>query len=85
MRSRPNWRFVYWAVLGLAIDLGSALAEELSPESYDRLRAAIDVTAEDLRWQEVPWRSCWDGLVEAQRADRPIFYWIYFGDPRGGC
>jgi hypothetical protein len=27
----------------------------------------------------------WDGLVAAQQQDRPIFYWIYFGDPRGGC
>lgn len=60
-------------------------AQELTMATYDRLKARIDVTPEELRWQQVPWMTFWDGLVEAQKQDRPMFYWIYFGDPRGGC
>jgi putative VirB-like lipoprotein len=62
-----------------------APAQELTPATFDRLRERIDVKADELRWQQVRWVPFWDGLVAAQQQDRPIFYWIYFGDPRGGC
>ena len=71
-----------WAVV---IVWRPAQAQELTPASYDRLRARIDLKPEELRWQQVTWLSFWDGLVQAQRQDRPIFYWVYFGDPRSGC
>lgn len=60
-------------------------AQELTPANYERLREQVDVKPAELRWQQVEWLSYWDGLVEAQKQDRPIFLWIYFGDPRGGC
>lgn len=63
----------------------SAPAQELTTANYDRLKKTIDVTADELRWQQVNWLSFWDGLVAAQKNDKPIFYWIYFGDPRSGC
>jgi|GEM_PF-2022861 len=63
----------------------SADAQELAPATYSQLRAKIDVTPEELCWQKVAWQPFWDGLVAAQQQDRPIFYWVYFGDPRGGC
>jgi hypothetical protein len=69
----------------LSAGAASAPAQELTAATYDRLRAAIDVRPDELRWQGIAWRSHWDGLLEAQRLDRPIFYWTYFGDPRGGC
>ncbi len=64
---------------------GSAEAQELAPATYAQLRAQVDVTDAELCWQKVAWQPYWDGLVAAQQQDRPIFYWIYFGDPRGGC
>ncbi len=63
----------------------SAEAQELAPATYSQLRVKIDVSSEELCWQKVAWQPFWDGLVAAQQQDRPIFYWIYFGDPRGGC
>ena len=60
-------------------------AQELTTTTYEGLKKKIDVTPKELRWQQVEWLRFFDGLVEAQKRDRPIFYWIYFGDPRGGC
>jgi hypothetical protein len=62
-----------------------ARAQELTAANYEKLRDQIDVKPAELRWQKIEWLSFWDGLVEAQARDKPIFYWIYFGDPRGGC
>ena len=60
--------------------------DKLSWTTYDKLRALVDVTPAELAWQQVDWRpNFWTGLVEAQAKDKPIFYWIYDGDPRGGC
>ncbi len=72
-----------WQVL--LIGINSAESQELAPVTYSQLRATIDVTPEELCWQKVAWQPFWDGLVAAQQQDRPIFYWVYFGDPRGGC
>ncbi len=61
-------------------------AQELSPATYKQLREQIDVKPAELCWQQVHWiDSFWDGLLQAQAKDKPIFYWLYFGDPRGGC
>ncbi len=73
------------AMTAASLICGVIAAQELSPATYDRLRERIDVTPDELRWQQVSWLSFWDGVVAAQRQDQPIFYWIYFGDPRGGC
>ena len=62
-----------------------ATAQELAPATYAQLRAKVDVTDAELCWQKVAWLPFWDGLIAAQQQDRPIFYWVYFGDPRGGC
>ena len=63
----------------------TARAQELTKATYERWRDKIDVTPDELCWQKINWLSFWDGLVAAQQRDQPIFYWIYFGDPRGGC
>lgn len=61
-------------------------AEKLTWKTFDRFRARIEPAPSELKWQQVAWRDgFWNGLVEAQAKDRPIFYWIYEGDPRGGC
>ena len=61
-------------------------SEQLSWSTYEKIRALVDATPAELAWQNVDWRNgFWNGLVEAQAKDKPIFYWIYDGDPRGGC
>ena len=73
------------ALAALVAGCAGAGAQELTATSWERWRDRIDVKPDELRWQQVSWQPFWDGLVSAQRQDRPIFYWIYFGDPRGGC
>ena len=75
---------IEWILLA-GLPAGAAPAQELTAANYDTLRNQIDVKPAELRWQQVTWLSFWDGLVAAQQQDRPIFYWVYFGDPRGGC
>lgn len=75
----------HWILGSIGLTAGAVKAQELTTATYDRLREAIDVKPAELRWQKVEWLPFWDGLVAAQKQDRPIFYWVYFGDPRGGC
>jgi hypothetical protein len=60
--------------------------DKLTWKNYEKYRALVNVKPAELAWQQVEWRNgFWNGLVEAQAKDKPIFYWIYDGDPRGGC
>ena len=55
-------------------------------DTFEKYRDRINVKPTELLWQKVEWRDgFWNGLVEAQAKDKPILYWIYEGDPRGGC
>ena len=60
--------------------------DKLTLKNYEKYRTLVNVKPAELAWQQVEWRNgFWNGLVEAQAKDKPIFYWIYDGDPRGGC
>lgn len=80
---RPPWRVRarvrHASPFGLSILCLIVLplgAQQLTMTTYDRLKERIDVTTEELRWQRVGWLTFFDGLGEAQKRDRPIFYWI---------
>jgi hypothetical protein len=71
---------------GLCLLLAAPPDEKLTWKNFDRYRAAVDVKPAELTWQLAEWKQgFWDGLVEAQAKDKPILFWIYEGDPRGGC
>ena len=58
----------------------------LTPETFEAVKTRVLPSASDLAWQQVDWRDGYfEGVLEAQRQDKPIFYWLYEGDPRGGC
>ena len=60
------------------------LPAKLTPETFDMIKARVSLTPEDLAWQKVPWRSGFlEGLLEAQAADKPIFFWFYGGGTTG--
>jgi hypothetical protein len=47
-------------------------------------RAAIEPTAEELRFTEIPWRaSLWSAVAEAQAAELPVLLWAMNGHPLG--
>jgi hypothetical protein len=54
----------------------------LDDSSFARWRDAIRPAKEELRWQEVPWRaSFWEGVLEAQKKERPVLVWAMNGHP----
>ncbi len=58
----------------------------LTPQNYEQWRKFILPDAWESGYLQIPWRSCfWDGLVDAQKADKPILLWSYGGDPLGSC
>ena len=75
-------------LLGIAIGVNPLSAapppEKLMPGTYDQIKARLTLTDAELAWQKAHWRDgFFEGLLEAQAADKPLFYWIYEGDPRG--
>ncbi len=68
----------------LPVARAAPAAERLTPETFEAIRSRVLPTAEELAWQQVAWREgFFQGLLEAQAQDKPLFYWIYEGDPRG--
>jgi hypothetical protein len=69
----------------IAVALAAALTTAppaLDEESFARWRDTIRPAKEELRWQEVPWRaSFWEGVIEAQKQERPILVWAMNGHP----
>jgi len=58
------------------------LAQDLTPETYDKLRDAVVPSKAELKWLDIGWRpSVWDALVEAQKEDKPILIWAMNGHP----
>ena len=50
-----------------------------------RLASVVKPTAEELRWQEIPWELDLAGALEKARAEkRPIFFWAAGGRKRDG-
>jgi hypothetical protein len=74
---------------GSAGDLGAAppsVPERLTPETFEAIKARVSLTPDDLAWQQVRWREGFlEGLLEAQTADRPLFFWFYGGGLAGNC
>lgn len=58
------------------------LSQELTEKNYDTLRAQILPSKQEMAWKAIPWRSTlWDGLVDAQKEDKPILVWAMNGHP----
>jgi hypothetical protein len=74
-----------WAGLLLAGSISAAAAAPvpvLTDENLAQWRDAIRPTAAETRWQEIPWRpALWEGVVEAQKQERPILMWAMNGHP----
>jgi hypothetical protein len=60
--------------------------ERLDERSFTSVRAHASPSPQDLAFQRIDWKtSVFEGLLEAQKRDKPLLMWMYFGDPRGHC
>jgi hypothetical protein len=85
-------RSVHWLILvlfGAVIgDLWAAppVPDRLTPETFEAIKARVSLTPDDLAWQQVRWREGFlEGVLEAQAADKPLFFWFYGGGLAGNC
>ena len=85
MSTAVGWiNLIGWLCVGTGV--GAGPEPMLTRVNYEHYRDLIVPSRAELRWQEIPWReSFWKGLVDAQKADRPILLWIYGGSPAGVC
>jgi hypothetical protein len=59
---------------------------DLTDQTYVALRDFILPKAEELRWQQIPWRPTWAEAVAAAKKDnKPIYVWAMNGHPLGNC
>ncbi len=64
----------------------SAPPPRLTAETFAAVRAHAAPRAEDLAFQSIPFHeNLVDGALAAQKQDKPLVLWLYFGDPRGNC
>jgi hypothetical protein len=74
--------------IGLLAACGTLWGENLqrSDEALAKRAAVIKPSAEELRWQQIPWVT---DLTEGQRLAkaerRPIFLWVTGDDPLERC
>jgi hypothetical protein len=62
------------------------LPQELTDESFEKVRGFIVPDDKELAWRKVGWRATFlDGVVEAQKADKPVLLWTMNGHPLGHC
>lgn len=77
-------------ILALCVTLTVVQAQgapaALDASTFKRVHAYAAPSEKDLSFQSLDWKpSVFEGLQAAQRADKPILLWQYFGDPRGHC
>lgn len=59
---------------------------KLTDENYSSVRNFAKPKASDLTFQQIDWKpSVYEGLLAAQKEDKPMVLWLYFGDPRSSC
>ena len=58
----------------------------LTWDNFDEVAAYVRLKKGDLNYQKVSWYSTViEGQREAQKQDKPLLLWLYFGDPRANC
>ena len=69
-------------MMTLAIVLG--LAQELSEKTYEKIRDEVLPTKHERAFFDLPWQpTLWDGVVEGQRREKPILFYVMNGNPLG--
>ena len=59
---------------------------ELTWKNFDQVAEYVGLRSGDLNYQKIKWHSTViKGQREAQKQDKPLLLWLYFGDPRANC
>jgi len=64
--------------------VGTAWAQDLTDKTYDSIKAHVLPKPAELKWTNIPWRTTyWEGVIDAQKADKPILLWAMNGHALG--
>jgi hypothetical protein len=70
--------------IGAFLLIGTAWAQDLTDKTYDKLKSQILPKPADLQWTNIPWRATyWDGVIDAQKTDKPVLLWAMNGSALG--
>ncbi len=59
-------------------------AEPINPQKFSALHTLIRPTADEEKWNEIPWlSSLWDARKKAAADGKPILLWEMDGHPLG--
>lgn len=60
------------------------LAQDLTDKTYEAAKTHVLPKTVELKWSTLPWRpTYWDGVIDAQKADKPILLWAMNGSALG--
>ncbi|BDS07166.1 hypothetical protein NT6N_22060 [Oceaniferula spumae] len=80
--------FISQAVLSitLAVVVSAQAPTELTWKNFDEVANYVRLKPADEIYQTVTWLdTVLAGHQEAQKQDKPLLLWLYFGDPRANC
>ena len=56
----------------------------LCTDNYKMWKNFIKPTEKELAWAHIPWRSTfYDGLIDADKSQKPLLLWVMNGHPLG--
>ena len=73
-------------LVALESDAQQKAPSRLTWKNVDQIEAYLRLKPEDENYQKLTWQSTViAGQREAQKQDKPLLLWLYFGDPRSNC
>jgi len=71
-------------LLFVGLTLGSACGQDATQPPWAAVRDEILPSAEELRWQSIPWRDTLSAAaLEADDRESPVLLWVMNGHPLG--
>ena len=72
------------ALLLVPLLLCAASAEDLTEKNYKQVRDSILPKDDEVEWRSIGWRTTlWDGVIDAQKEDKPVLLYTMNGHPFG--
>lgn len=61
-----------------------ASSQELTEKNYEDIKKQVMPTPEEEEWRKIEWHpTLWDGVIKAQKDDKPIMFFAMNGHPFG--
>lgn len=72
--------------MALTIPVSAQAPKELTWKNFDQVAKYVSLKPTDENYQKITWHdTVLKGHQLAQKEDKPLLLWLYFGDPRANC